>query len=363
MQVVMYRVLRDLYFNDFGKFYYGAQAWRDGASLYGPTLATLIPLDGGRAEHFWNLNPPHFHALLWPLLALPVDVAYTVWASVNVVAALAAIVAIANAAGRRLGGIAWLTIVVFAAASAPALAWAATGQFTGLLMWGTTIAWLAIRDRKWIRAGVAIGLLCSIKLFLAPLALYLVVKRQWRATFIAAISGAVPFLLGLMVFGVEPHEEWLRALSDVYWMGAVMNASVPALLGRTWSQDIFVTASWVDLAGAVVAVVLIGFAVVYAWRRDDPDGAVLMLLVTSLLASPLGWIYYVPILAGPLTVLLMAGQLSRWTYASLAALMVPFPALYPYPSRLYAFTAGSLYTWSLIGIWAATALASEKERT
>ena len=140
-----------------------------------------------------------------------------------------------------------------------------------------------------------------------------------------------------------------------------MNASVHALLGRTWSQDIFVTASSVDVAAAVLSVVLVVFAIVYAWRTDDADAAILMLLVTSLLASPLGWIYYIPILAGPLTALLVAGRLSVWSYAALAALMIPFPALYPYPSRLYAFTAGSLYTWSLIGIWAATALSSEKE--
>jgi hypothetical protein len=280
---------------------------------------------------------------------------------VNVLAMIASVVAIVKATGRRLRGVVWVMIVVLAAASGPALAWTATGQFTGLLAWGVTFAWLALRNQRWTRAGIAIGLLCSIKMFLAPLAVYLIVKRQWRATYIAALSGAVPFLLGLMIFGVEPHEEWLRALSEVYWTGAVMNASVHALLGRTWSQDIFVTASSVDLAAAVLSAALVGFAVVYAWRNNDVDAAILMLLVTSLLASPLGWIYYVPILAGPLTILLVARRLSRWTYASLAALMIPFPALYPYPSRLYAFTAGSLYTWSLIGIWAATAFSSEKE--
>ncbi len=361
LQVVMYRVLRDLHFNDFGKFYYGAQHWRDGASLYGPTVATLIPLDRGRAEHFWNLNPPHFHLVIWPLLALPIPVAHAIWMSVNVLAVVAAVRAILKATGQQIGGIVWVVIIVLAAASGPALAWTATGQFTGLLMWGATIAWLALRDQKWTRAGVTIGLLCSLKMFLAPLAVYLLVKRQWRATYLAAICGALPFLLGVMIFGVEPHEEWLRALSEVYWTGAVMNASIHALLGRAWSQDIFVTASSVDIAAAVLSVVLLGFAFVHAWRTTDADAAILMLLVTSLLASPLGWIYYVPILAGPITALLVARRLSRWTYASLAALMIPFPALYPYPSRLYAFTVGSLYTWSLLGIWAATALSSEKE--
>lgn len=361
LQVLMYRDLQFLHFNDFGKFYYGVQHWRDGASLYGPTMATLVPLDGGRAEHFWNLNPPHFHLLFWPLVAFPIEIAHAIWTGLNVVAVVAAVLSIVKTAGLKLQGSAWVIVIVLAAASAPALAWTATGQLTGLLMWGATIAWIELRDQKWTRAAVAIGLLCSIKMFLAPLALYLLVKRQWKATYIAAISGAVPFLIGLMIFGVEPHEEWLRALSDVYWTGAVMNASVHALLGRTWSQDIFVTASSVDAAAAVLSVVLVVFAIVYAWRTADADAAILMLLVTSLLASPLGWIYYIPILAGPFTALLVAGRLSVWSYAALAALMIPFPALYPYPSRLYAFTAGSLYTWSLIGIWAATALSSEKE--
>jgi hypothetical protein len=361
MHVVMFRVLRALHYNDFGKFYYAAQQWRDGASLYGPTIATLIPLDGGRAEHFWNLNPPHFHLLVWPLLALPISAAYAVWMAVNIVAVLVALLAIVKATGQQIRGITWIPIILLAAASAPALAWTATGQFTGLVMWAATFVWLAVRDQKWTRAGVAIGLLCSIKIFLAPLWLLLLVKRQWRAAYIAALCGAVPFFFGLMIFGLESHDEWLRVLSDVYWPGAVMNASVLGLLGRTWSQDIFLSASSIDLAATALSVVLIGFAVIYASRTTDADAAILMLLVTSLLASPLGWIYYVPILAGPLTVLLVRRRLSRWTYAPLAAMMVPFPALYPYPSRLYAFTAGSLYTWSLIGIWAATARSCDKE--
>lgn len=350
---LMNRLLILLHYNDFGKFYYAAQEWRSGGSLYGANPATAIPFGGGRVEEFLNLNPPHFHFLVLPLSHLAIERAYAFWAALNVAAALASLRAIATVVNPRPSAASWAVGLALAAASAPALAWAATGQVTGLLMACTTAFWLAVRRGRWVRAGFVIGLACSIKIFLAPLMLYLALKRQWAAASVAVAAAVLPFVLGLVAFGVEAHEEWIAAIRGIRWTGAVMNASLQGLLGRTWSVDAIVTAPLVDGVSAVVALCLLAVASWSALRAADRDAATLVLLVTALLASPLGWVYYVPITAGPLVLLLVSRRLSPWVYVSLAGLMVPFTLLYPYSSRAFALTLGSTYSWSLLVIWIA----------
>ena len=46
--------------NDFGKFCYSAQLFLTGEDMYGPSLATEIPVGEDETRQLWNLNPPHF---------------------------------------------------------------------------------------------------------------------------------------------------------------------------------------------------------------------------------------------------------------------------------------------------------------
>ena len=50
-------------------------------------------------------------------------------------------------------------------------------------------------------AGLMIGLVTSIKPFLAPLGLFLVFRRQWWAAFVSAASLIAAYGFGLAVFG------------------------------------------------------------------------------------------------------------------------------------------------------------------
>jgi alpha-1,2-mannosyltransferase len=346
-------VLRYLNYNDFGKFYYSLQQWRDSGTLYGPSPATLIPLGEGRAEHFWNMNPPHFHALLWPFVYLPIDPAFLIWAVLNVALSAVAVVAIAREIPIRGHATAWFLGIALTLISEPILAWFVTGQLTGILFAAVTWIWVAIRRGRWTAAAIAIGLVCSVKPFLGPLGLYLMIRRQWRATLVAGLTLVLAFALGFLVFGIQAHRDWLTALRAVQWTGAVMNASVYGLVSRTWALDAFSTSRpATQVAGALSALILV-VGVNASWRTKDDDRALLILLATSLLASPLGWVYYLPIVIGPMLALAVSGRSNWWACVALVCLFFPHFLLWPYPSRLFAFTAGSTYTWSLIMLWVA----------
>ena len=352
LHAVDFLILRYLNYNDFGKFYYSLQQWRQMGTLYGPSPATLLPFGDGRSEHLWNMNPPHFHALIWPLAYLSIEDAYAVWTAANFAVAAVTMVAIERALHLRWAATTWVIGLILAFASAPVLTWLVTGQLTGFVFGLVTAIWLSARRGQWDRCGLLVGLLCSVKPFLGLLGVFLLIRRQWRAAALAVAAASSAFALGVVIFGLEAHREWLGAIKDAHWIGSVMNASVYGLIGRTWSLDVFTTTPVARFVATCFALGIVTTAIAAVWRTADLDRAMLILLATSLLASPLGWVYYTPIMLGPMIALRHSRSLGPQTYPALVGFMIPHAWLWPFSSRLFAVTIGSAYTWSLMCLWA-----------
>src|SRR5688572_26795795 len=157
-------VAQQLHYNDFGKFYYSLQNWTAGASLYGRNPATFIPFTESTGRQFWNMNPPHFHFFIWPLILFEVGWAFYVWTVINVGAFVLSVIAIARAAKLELSRRGWMLVALALLWAAPTVAWSVTGQMTGLVVALITWIWLEVRCGRWMRAGIAIGLAVSIKL-------------------------------------------------------------------------------------------------------------------------------------------------------------------------------------------------------
>src|SRR6266540_581126 len=127
-------VLVALHYNDFGKFYYAVLHARQGENLYAPSVATLIPLSKPVSRQFWDLNPPHFHLLVWPLSYLPVRQAYICWTAINVALAGVSVAAVEAALSLHFSRRTYIVIAFLLLAAAPTVAWFVTGQLTGSLV-------------------------------------------------------------------------------------------------------------------------------------------------------------------------------------------------------------------------------------
>jgi hypothetical protein len=249
-------------------------------------------------------------------------------------------------------------MVALALISEPAFSWAVTGQLSGFLMAGVTAIWLAIRRQDWTRAGVLLGLVCSVKPFLGIFVLWWVVERRWRALAWAGVSGGLAALLGVVVYGVSSYAEWVGVLRDVQWSGAPMNASIAGMVGRTWSLHALVRDPWVLQIGTPLVLVVMALGVCFAVHARDTDRAVLILLLTALLASPLGWIYYLWMVVGPALVVWRRPTAPALVRVGLIGILVPHILLWPFSSALWAGTIGSLYTWSVLLLWTGTVVQS-----
>ncbi|MEQ1726805.1 MAG: glycosyltransferase family 87 protein [Vicinamibacterales bacterium] len=351
--VAVFRVALSMHGNDFGKFYEATQNWGRGQSLYSPTIATHM-LVGAEWRELLNMNPPHFHLLVLPFVALPLTPAAVAWALVNIAAGAAAVSIATAELGMRvhLRHVLPATCAALLCAATPAIA--GTGQFTGLLLIPMVLAWRAARRDRWLRSGAWIGVLVSVKPFFALFLPVLLLRREWRALAGAAAAGGALFATGLVVFGWGEHLAWLHAMFGVDWAWSAMNGSLLAPIARMLDRSALFTpalvrpsliaAPWL----AASAVVLLGTLL---RSRRSVDHLFGLTTLGALLISPLGWVYYAW-LAFPPCLAIWRHSRPGIVVAGLAALCVPLIALGAgQPSPAATLTIGSSYTWGLLALW------------
>jgi alpha-1,2-mannosyltransferase len=155
------------------------------------------------------------------------------------------------------------------------------------------LAW-RYRDRPLV-AGLITALAISLKPFVWPLALWLLVTRRWRAAGWAIASGLLMNLFAWAIVGFNQVPTYLRVsgqVTDALWRWGY---GVPAIagqlgLGRGAGEAMLLVAS----AALVAGVVYVGYA------RHHERNAMILSVALMLVASPLVWSHYFVLLLVPL---------------------------------------------------------------
>jgi alpha-1,2-mannosyltransferase len=370
---LMQAMTKQLHMNDFGKFYYSARAYLDGGDMYASNPATDLKFVEAPELQFLNMNPPHFHLVVLPLAMLEPGLAVTIWLGLSLLALIVSILLIA----RELD-FAWTPMRLLAVA-ASTLAFAATqsffvtGQLSLLLTLAVTVCWVQARRGSWTPAAVVLGVCASMKPFLFIFAPYLLLTRRFRALAILAGAAAASAGIGILIFGVDAYRSWYRALSQSGdWAWAVMNASTLALFRRAFDTEPIGTplvvapalvTTWLVAAAIVGIVTLVASAQLSAHpstgsgRAEEIDRPFALLLVAAQLISPLGWIYYLWLPAGPVAaVVLKTGpaKAGRHVLLLVAATGFVWPMPYLLLFRTHAWgtlTVASIYFWATFALW------------
>jgi hypothetical protein len=260
---------------DFGVFRRASLAVVHGRSPYvHPTAAELAHFDK-------FVYPPIAALLVAPLAALPSEAGRVLMFVAGLAAVLAAL--------RLLRVEDWRCYGV-AIVSAPAINSLALGALTSFLLLGTALAWRH-RENAAV-AAVATAFAAVLKLYLWPLAIWLLATRRWRAAALCAGTGAILLLGGWAVIdfaGLRSYPTLVRVLEQVE---AHVSYSVVALLGLSGGSQTVATV--VLSLAAVVGVTL-------AARGPDGDRrAFAVAVVASLVATPLVWLHYLLLLYVPI---------------------------------------------------------------
>lgn len=347
------RTAAAFHWNDFGKFYYAVAGWQAGASLYAPSVATHLS-DGSVTVDFLDLNPPHFHFLLLPLVNFELGTAARVWLALNLVAAAASCRLVLLELGIRIERWQWLPLIALCLGSTATMANAVTAQCTGLLMPLLTLAWIAARRDRWLSSGLCLGILVSVKPFLGLFLIAFLLKRQWRGIAAMCASGVICALSGSAYFGWQSYFAWMEALRAVSWVWAGMNGSLLALLTKSLSGSPTLTPVFVA-PSLITPLWVAGVALVCFWSIRalswSVDHLFAVTLLASLVISPLGWIYYLW-LALPPCLALWQQRTSACTWAGLAFQCIPLLKLgIGQPFSLATVFVASAYAWTMLLLW------------
>ncbi len=268
------------YFWDFRVFWHAGNDVLAGRSPYPPPDAAVL------AHQSSFVYPPETAIAMAPLSLLP----YGLAAAIFFVALLGALVLtlwVLEVRDWRCYGAALLMAPVVSAVS--------NGTISCFLALGVAVAW-RYRD-SWVRVAAAAAAVIIAKVFLWPIALWLLATRRFAAA-AAAIGGGIVVTLvswaALGFAGLGDYVHLLRLLSNVEQAQGFSAVALGLAVGLS------TTVAHVAAIGSGVIALAVMFVVA---RRCDGDRlALLAALAAAILLSPIVWLHYFVLLLVPLAI-------------------------------------------------------------
>jgi hypothetical protein len=191
------------------------------------------------------------------------------------------------------------------------------GQIYALLLFFAILGWIFLRRKKYIAAGIAIGLVVAIKPNFILWPIFLLVSGYYMTFLASALSTLLISLVPVPFYGIQIYKQWLE----------VSSLHIETLILPGNSSILGLTARFHEItAGIVISVVLV-CTLLYLSKQKTPmrveslEHISAIGIIASILASPISWVGYTIFL------LPIFFSLKKWTYLvliSAAILSIPF---------------------------------------
>ncbi|MFA5632444.1 MAG: glycosyltransferase family 87 protein [Porticoccaceae bacterium] len=378
---------------DFYKFYISAEQVLAGNSAYwqypsnrGPYSDCLASHAGEQAADAGihvgerlclhpNLNPPFFVALMLPLVGLGFTGAWWVWSLLSMGAGVLAVHYLVRELDVKRKCLATLAGIALLFSYYPATVNLEIGQVGLFIMLLLVLAWRYLRSGREVLAGFWLGVGAGLKPFLGLFLIALIVDRRWQAVVGFIAGGVVTFVVGLLALGLPNQIEYIRMLGSVDWYAINWNASISGLVHRLLSGNelpgLFAMPQLSPIvvnvvSGLILAITIFILCKVHSWHesalRLRSDFLFAVTSVAMLLLSPLGWMYYFPVLAIVLAVCwIHGGRMSLRNAVTMGGFVFVIVTIFPsalvrsdkFVTGLDWWWTGALYSYALIVLFLA----------
>jgi hypothetical protein len=267
---------------------YFAGTWGHGVMLFDlHTMWTAGRLVAhGHSAYPYYLYPAPAAVLMAPIGALPWTAAVAVWWVISIAALFLTLHLLGVEDWRCYGA-------VFA--SSLAMWGLEIGTITPVLTLAAAAAW-RYRDRPW-GVGFAIAFVVGTKLFLWPLAVWLIATKRYRAA-VASVVATIVLTIGCWaVIGFDGFLDYPHIISHVATLVQDSSFSVLALV-----KAIGITGVGARLITLVVAVAALAFIFRAARGPNGDRRAFAWAIGAALLISPIVWAHYFLLLFVPIAI-------------------------------------------------------------
>jgi alpha-1,2-mannosyltransferase len=311
--------------------------------------------------------PPFAAVLFYPLHLLPFGLVAFMW-QLGTVAALYGVVRISL---RLLGGGDYRIAMLWTAVGIwiePLRSTFDYGQINVLLVLAVLYA---VYSTRWWVSGLLVGLAAGVKLTPAVSGLYFIGARRWAAVVFSALVFFATVAISWLVTGDQTRYYFTELLGDANRIGPIGTS-----FNQSWRGGITRILGHDAGYGPLVLVAIAATAVLafLAWRAiggaQDRLGAIVIVQMFALLASPISWthhwVWLIPLmiwlLHGPLRCRLGA-RILGWGWLVLSLVGVPWllsfaqPTIWVISRPWYLAWAGLIYivaTLSTLGWIAAS---------
>ena len=301
---------------DFVQFFASAQSLVAGESMYAPRHMgdfNPAPAEQGTAPVTLhpNLNPPLLALLLAPLTFFGLSASYIAWSVFSLLSGLFACAVMwrglrqVDSEDSELVWL-WIALLVYF----PTYTALTLGQVTFYTLLPLAGAWLAARRGHDRLAGILVGVAVGLKVFVALLVIFFALQRRWRVVAWSVVTILFTVLVTLPFVGVGAYIQYFAVIRTVTWFGNSWNASYAAVITRVLGGSENVPL--VNLPALAHGLVLLCSTATLLWlalvTRPKPgaghslarfDLGYGLTVTVMLLVSPLGWMYYFPLLLLP----------------------------------------------------------------
>lgn len=283
---------------DFTSFYASTRASLTGDNPYYPWMAEYLPVV---KQILVNLNPPVSLLVFRPLAYFSYPYALAIWLAIIFCSGLlgARLVFYYSFSQEAQAKHRLLLYSVYLALFS-SLMNISVAQVGTLLLLGLMLGYHFCLQKKFYWAGIIWGFVITFKLFPALLFFYALKQKHLRLFWVMLVTVIFCMSVPLLIWGPEVYYQYYQAMSHIAWYNNTWNASLLGFLVRILtkidhSND--VTIAYLLSALMVLVLYLSGMG---EEKEGKNHQAFCLSLVTMLLLSPLGWLYYFPILLFPL---------------------------------------------------------------
>jgi alpha-1,2-mannosyltransferase len=300
--ILFYFILSNHQKLDFSAFYSAPYALMQGKNPYRDLFTNYLIVNKALPA---NLNPPIVLWCLTPLVRFTYSTAVLIWSIFSVLLGLFSFaIMVRYAFSAEILQKYRVTLYLIYFAFFPTLMNVATLQFGTVLFFFIIVGYHFYLNNRDYSAGILWGSIIAMKIFPALLFFYVLKQGRYKVFCMMFITLLIAWLIPLLIYGPAIYNYYFSMLSHVLWYGDGWNASIYGFIFR-----LFIDPHNPYNLNLIEALYAFLFFILLLWylknlgpskQKQVNHQPFCLTLAMMLLMSPLGWVYYFPMLIFPL---------------------------------------------------------------